>query len=283
MSSLVVGRSSGIGRRIGRPIPPNTNPYVRHLLTVYSQSKRSNAGTRGLDVISEQTYVETALDRDLLAVGALGRVLARHHLGQRRRRQDGLPPEARARAEDEQATVDRSLPNGARFELRGRTFLSNYDGSQDEGDQKNDDVLRAFLAPVQRRRRDRLGTSKETRLIAINEGRLVDFLEANRADFAALAALVKEGLRTGEPAEGVAVVNLNLRSVVTDPQGFDGSILERLVRRMTHEDDARAVVPKAGLLPRSVATPVAAAVDACIVRAPVPVEADLANLHRPNS
>jgi hypothetical protein len=32
------------------------------------------------------------------------------------------------------------LANGARFELRGRTFLSNYDGSQDEGDQKNDDV-----------------------------------------------------------------------------------------------------------------------------------------------
>lgn len=76
---------------------------------------------------------------------------------------------------------------------------------------------------------------KETRLIAINEGRLVDFLEANRADFAALATFVKEGLRTGEPAEGVAVVNLNLRSVVTDLKGFDGSIFERLLRRMTHE------------------------------------------------
>src|SRR4029078_10189013 len=50
----------------GAPIPPNTNPFVHHLLTVYSQSKHSNAGTRGLDVISEQTYVETALDRDLL-------------------------------------------------------------------------------------------------------------------------------------------------------------------------------------------------------------------------
>jgi hypothetical protein len=47
--------------------------------------------------------------------------------------------------------------------------------------------------------------------------------------------LVKEGLRTGEPAEGVAVVNLNLRSVVVDPLGFDDSILERLVNRMTHE------------------------------------------------
>ena len=139
------------------------------------------------------------------------------------------------RAEEEQTTVDRSLPNGARFALRGRTFLSNYDGSQDEGDQKNDDVLRAFLEPFQGDASSGWRRSNETRLIAINEGRLVDFLEANRTDFTALAVLVKAGLRTGEPAEGLAVVNLNLRSVVTDPQGFDGSILERLVRRMTHE------------------------------------------------
>ncbi|XXT21723.1 protein kinase [Sorangium sp. So ce429] len=227
--------STGTNGNSGGPIPPNTNPYVRHLLTVYSQSKRSNAGTRGLDVISEQTYVETALDRDLLPSvlsGEFSLVIISGNAG------DGktafLQKLERA-AQDEQAIVDHSLPNGARFELRGRTFLSNYDGSQDEGDQKNDDVLRAFLAPFKGSGSTGWAGSKETHLIAINEGRLVDFLEANRADFPALAALVKEGLRTGEPADGVAVVNLNLRSVVADPQGFDNSILERLVRRMTHE------------------------------------------------
>ena len=216
------------------PIPPNTNPYVRHLLTVYSQSKRSNAGTRGLDVISEQTYVETALDRDLLPsvlAGEFSLVVISGNAG------DGktafLQKLERA-AKDEQAIVAPTL-NGARFELRGRTFLSNYDGSQDEGDQKNDDVLRAFLAPFKGKDSSTWLVSKETRLIAINEGRLVDFLEANHADFPALAALAKEGLRTGEPTDGVAVVNLNLRSVVVDPQGFDNSILERLVNRMTHE------------------------------------------------
>ncbi len=219
----------------GGPIPPNTNPYVGHLLTVYSQSKRSNAGTRGLDAISEQTYVETALDRDLLPSvlsGEFSLVIISGNAG------DGktafLQMLERA-AQDEQAVVDHSLQNGARFDLRGRSFLSNYDGSQDEGDQKNDDVLRAFLSPFKGSDSTGWATSNETRLIAINEGRLVDFLEANRADFPALATLVKEGLGTGEPAEGVAIVNLNLRSVVTDPQGFDGSILERLVNRMTHE------------------------------------------------
>jgi serine/threonine protein kinase len=227
--------SNGAAVGSGGPIPPNTNPYVRHLLTVYSQSKHSNAGTRGLDVISEQTYVETALDRDLLPSvlsGEFSLVIISGNAGDGK---TAFLQKLERRAEGEGAIVDHSLPNGARFELCGRTFLSNYDGSQDEGDQKNDDVLRAFLAPFKGDDSTDWRSSKETRLIAINEGRLVDFLEVNRTDFAALATFVKEGLRTGEPAEGIAVVNLNLRSVVTDPQGFDGSILERLVRRMTDE------------------------------------------------
>jgi serine/threonine protein kinase len=227
--------SAANGDQSGGALPPNTNPYVRHLLTVYSQSKHSNAGTRGLDVISEQTYVETALDRDLLPSvlsGEFSLVIISGNAGDGK---TAFLQMLERRAEEEQTTVDRSLPNGARFALRGRTFLSNYDGSQDEGDQKNDDVLRAFLEPFKGDDSSGWRRSNETRLIAINEGRLVDFLEANRTDFTALAVLVKAGLRTGEPAEGLAVVNLNLRSVVTDPQGFDGSILERLVRRMTHE------------------------------------------------
>lgn len=219
----------------GGPIPPNTNPYVRHLLTVFSQSKHSNAGTRGLDAISEQTYVETALDRELLPSvlsGEFALVIISGNAGDGK---TAFLQKLERRATDEQATVDHSLPNGARIELRGRTFLSNYDGSQDEGDQKNDDVLRAFLAPFKGNDSKGWAATKETRLIAINEGRLVDFLEANRSDFPALATLVKEGLRAGQPTDGVAVVNLNLRSVVVDPQGFDNSILERLVNRMTHE------------------------------------------------
>ncbi len=226
--------NGGHDSSLSGPIPPNTNPYVRHLLTVYSQSKRSNAGTRGLDVISEQTYVETALDRDLLPsvlAGEFSLVIISGNAGDGK---TAFLQKLERRAEDEQATIEHSL-NGARFVLRGHTFLSNYDGSQDEGDQKNDDVLRAFLAPFKGKDSSGWASSKETRLIAINEGRLVDFLETNRADLEALATLVRVGLRTGEPAESVAVVNLNLRSVVVDPPGFDNSILERLVNRMTHE------------------------------------------------
>ena len=43
------------------PTEPNTNPFVTHLLTLYSQSQVSNAGTRGLDEIGKATYVPTYL------------------------------------------------------------------------------------------------------------------------------------------------------------------------------------------------------------------------------
>ena len=65
--------------------------------------------------------------------------------------------------------------NGTRFELKGRKFQTNYDGSQDEGDKINDDVLIQFFTPF-------AGADvsawpgNETRLIAINEGRLIDLL-----------------------------------------------------------------------------------------------------------
>ena len=46
-------------------VRPNYNPFVHHLLTLYSQSQLSNAGTRGLDAVGELTYVTTLLDEKL--------------------------------------------------------------------------------------------------------------------------------------------------------------------------------------------------------------------------
>lgn len=227
------GGSQGAGSTEA-PIAPNTNPYVRHLLTMYSQSRRSNAGTRGLDAISEQTYVETSLDRELLPAVLAGKFALVIISGNAGDGKTAFLQKLERAAQEEQAIVHPAL-NGARFELRGRAYLSSYDGSQDEGERQNDEVLRSFFAPFEGLDSAGWSARQETRLIAINEGRLVDFLETHCADFEALAALVKEGLRTGEPSRGVAVVNLNLRSVVVDPQGFDNSIFERLVNRMTHE------------------------------------------------
>jgi serine/threonine protein kinase len=41
------------------------NPYVTRMLTLYSQARRTNTGTRGLDDIARLTYVRSGLDKKL--------------------------------------------------------------------------------------------------------------------------------------------------------------------------------------------------------------------------
>lgn len=224
MSLAAMAAAASSGNAALAESAPNSNAFVSHLLTLYSQSRRSNAGTRGMDALGFSAYVDTALDRALLPAVLLGEfrlVLISGNAG------DGktaflqrLEKEVEVRG----GSANRDLPNGSELALDGKRYLINYDGSQDEGNKDNNQVLLDFLAPFK-------GSDasswkpKETRLIAINEGRLVDFLATHERDFPALTALVQRAFSTGEAESGVAVVNLNLRSVVAEAEG--GSILER--------------------------------------------------------
>lgn len=225
LAAMAAAASSGSAVLAGSA--PNSNAFVSHLLTLYSQSRRSNAGTRGMDALGFSAYVDTALDRALLPAvlsGEFRLVLISGNAG------DGktaflqrLEKEVEVRG----GSANRGLPNGSELALDGKRYLINYDGSQDEGNKDNNQVLLDFLAPFK-------GSDAsawkpiETRLIAINEGRLVDFLAMHERDFPALTVLVRRAFSTGETESGVAVVNLNLRSVVAQAEG--GSILERTLQ-----------------------------------------------------
>ena len=219
---------------LGGAVPPNTNPFVSYLLTLYSQSPQTNAGTRGLDELGRRTYVPTLLDDGLMPdvfAGKFKLVLITGNAG------DGktafLQQLETQAGEQAQLLSSEALPNGRRFTTVQRTFLTNYDGSQDEEDRTNDEVLQELFAPF-KGDDPSVWPDSETRLVAINEGRLVDFLQTERLLFPALLQLVEEGLQTGSEAHGVALVNLNLRSVVANSQGPDDSILERQSRLLTH-------------------------------------------------
>jgi serine/threonine protein kinase len=209
---------------------PNSNPFVNYLLTLYSQSQRSNAGTRGLDAMGRRLYVETELDRTLrpaVLKGEFRLVVISGNAG------DGKTAFIQQVETDAKRSGAALTPlasgNGASFKLNGRAFLSNYDGSQDEGEKINDDVLVQFFAPFEGNDPAKW-PNDQTRLIAINEGRLVDFLEQNGKKYPRLKELLARGFKTGQPEDGVAVVNLNLRSVVA---GKDvAPIMERLLRRL---------------------------------------------------
>ncbi len=211
---------------------PNTNPFVSYLLTLYSQSKVSNAGTRGLDDMGRTIYIETALDRALLPATLAGQfrlVLISGNAG------DGKTAfiqqmEARVRRGGSEVAPT-GTGNGSSFIWQGRNFLTNYDGSQDEGDKVNDQVLREFFAPFSGNDAS-AWTDGETRVIAINEGRLIDFLEQNGTEFRHLNQVIRRGLISAAQEDGIAVVNLNLRSVVAS-NNAQPSILATLLRRLT--------------------------------------------------
>ena len=216
------------------PPKPNFNPFVSHLLTMYSQSQHSNAGTRGLDDIGRETYIPTLLDKRLrlaLFAGEFRLVAVTGNAG------DGKTAfiQQIERATEVAPTLVRR-PNGSAFSWAGRRFITNHDGSQDEEGTTNDEVLQAFFGPF-KGDDSRRWPQDETRIIAINEGKLVDFLTEHEDRYRRLRKIVLAGLAGEMPVDGVATVNLNLRSVVASSPESVGqdSIFDRLLRRLTAE------------------------------------------------
>jgi len=224
------------------PTAVGSNPFVGHLQTLYSQSIRSNAGTRAGGNPAFDLYVTTALDDKLtpdVLAGAYRLVVITGNAG------DGktafLERLLTVAAKDGPDTPVRR-GNGADFTTpTGLVLRTNHDGSQDESDKHNDDVLLDFFAPFAGV--DLAGVAGETRLIAINEGRLVDFLDTHRAQFPALAGQVLTSLTDRpEPATGAAatvadpgvvVINLNRRSLLDDSDELGGAVFDRMLARMT--------------------------------------------------
>jgi hypothetical protein len=177
---------------LGGAVPPNTNPFVSYLLTLYSQSPRTNAGTRGLDDLGRRTYVPTLLDEGLMPEVIAGRFKLVLITGNAGDGKTAFLQQFEARLGGQGGLVsNEALLNGRRFTTGGRSFLTNYDGSQDEDDRANDQVLREFFAPF---KGDDSGAWPDS------ETRLVDFLQTERAQFPALLGLAEEGLRTGSDA-----------------------------------------------------------------------------------
>lgn len=235
LTTSEIGAPPKVASKLGfEPTKPNTNPFVTHLLTLYSQSQVSNAGTRGLDDIGKATYVPTYLDEKLkpaLLKGEFRLVIISGNAGDGK---TAFIQQFEAVAESKGAQMQRGA-NGAVFQLKGHTYQSNYDGSQDEGDERNDAVLQKFFAPFMGKDASRW-PENQTRLIAINEGRLVDFFLEHEEEFPLLAKHIQQGLAGAAPEGGIAVINLNLRSVVAEPEEGQPSILEGLITRLTQQE-----------------------------------------------
>lgn len=195
--------------------PPNVNPMVREFLGLSSQARRSNKGTRGMDDLAEATYVETRLDADLARSVLEGKhrlVLVTGNAGDGK---TAFIQQVERRAKEKGAHEEERTVNRSRLRYGERAILTLYDGSQDEGERKSDEILREFLADF---RPGAEPTPNTVRLAAINEGRLRDFLSSpsHLAEWGAFARDVIATLDDPGAApetDDVVVVNLNLRSV----------------------------------------------------------------------
>lgn len=218
----------------------NYNPYVTRLLTLYSQARRDNSGTRGLEGIAQHTYVPTRLDKYLLPDVVNGRyrlVIITGNAG------DGKTAfikslEKYVIAHD--GHMDQPTPNSSILTYQGTQFITNYDGSQDEGAERaNDKVLNEFFATFTDEQLAQNAAKKRVHLIAINKGRILDFFMDgdNSSQFSQLADTIKNFFDPDETTrplpDWLTIIDLNNRSIVAaDSDEADKSIFERQLEEL---------------------------------------------------
>jgi hypothetical protein len=202
------------------------NRHVDVFLTIYSQSERSTGGTRGYD---PETYVETKLDRNLIPRildGATKLVILTGNAGDGK---TAFIQHIEKIAADRNAHLLKRTDNGCSFSLNGVTFQTLYDGSQDFEGTVNDAVLGGFFHELEG---ERAPEGNLTKVIAINEGKLRDFI-LNKPQYRWLGKQVHHYLNYADfrPHETLVFVNLNLRSVVDNTD--DGtSIVDLLLNKL---------------------------------------------------
>lgn len=209
---------------------------VDYINSLYSQSKSGNWGTRVNDRGSqydEATYSPSKLDRKLIPDILDGRfklIIITGNAG------DGKTAFIR---KIENAKSIKNLnrfdhKNGAEFDINNIAYESNYDGSQDEDDKINNQVLENFFEPFEGL--ENFNSASEGRIIAINEGRLVEFLKTSKK-YQSLHDIIdqyfyKEGHFV--LPQGLMIINLNLRSITARDEK-EPSLFRQQVKALTKE------------------------------------------------
>jgi len=209
----------------------NHNPHIDEFLKFYSQSDTSTGGTRGYD---PKTYVETKLDEKLTPAIFDPKTKLVILSGNAGDGKTAYIQRVEAQAKTDGAKVASQNENGTSFTMRGVSFQTLYDGSQDFEGTKNDEVLAQFFREFEG---ERAPTGNFTKIIAINEGKLRDFI-LSKTEYKWLGKQVHHYLSYNgfPPHESLIFVNLNSRSVV-DTDDSASSILDKLLDRLLDTDD----------------------------------------------
>lgn len=213
-------------------VGPEDRSFVDYLNSLYSQSRYGNAGTRAGSVMNSfdtLTYTKTKLDTELLKAIADGKYRLVIITGNAGDGKTAFIKQIESHASDVERFTNR---NGASFQINDIPYLSNYDGSQDEQERANNEVLSEFFLPFANT--SDFSSVGEGRIIAINEGRLVDFLQSS-GNFDNLSEIIENYFYNGghtELPKGLMIINLNLRSVTAKSNGTE-SLFRSQVKKLT--------------------------------------------------
>lgn len=214
----------------------NYNPYVTRLLTLFSQARRDNSGTRGLEGIAQHTYIPTRLDKYLLPDVVDGRYRLVIITGNAGDGKTAFIKNLEKHIVQNGGHLEQPTPNSSKLTYKGIYFTTNYDGSQDEGAERaNDQVLNEFFAPFTDAQLAQASSQKAVYLIAINKGRILDFFidESNGFQFRQLAKVLNNFFDPDEATrplpDWLTIIDLNNRSIVASDPDEEGnkSIFDR--------------------------------------------------------
>ncbi len=209
---------------------------VDYINSLYSQSKSGNWGTRVNDRGSqydEATYSPSKLDRKLIPDildAQFKLIIITGNAG------DGKT--AFIRKIEDAASVKKlnrfEHKNGAEFEVNGIPFESNYDGSQDEDGKVNNEVLESFFHCFEGLKN--FNEASEGRIIAINEGRLVEFLKTSKKYKSLHDTINQYFYKEGhfDLLPGLMIINLNLRSI-TAIDDDEPSLFRQQIKALTNK------------------------------------------------
>ncbi len=208
----------------------NYNPCLNEFLKIYSQSLLSTGLTRGLD---KKTYIETKLDTVLksdILEGKKKLVILTGNAG------DGKTAFIQlieSSARNKGAVFELERDNGCKFKYNGFEFETLYDGSQDFEGQSNEALLKSFFHPFEGNNEPEI---KIVRIIAINEGKLRDFIFGKR-EYSWIGKLIHHYLEYEKydlPC-CLSFINLNNRAVVEVDK--PDSIFDKLIDTFLDKDN----------------------------------------------
>jgi len=211
-----------------------TNPWVDDIRSLYRNSESGNANNRGLDTdFVRNTYVQTALDEQLLPAILTDRPKVVFLSGNPGDGKTAFLEQVKQALVDRNGTFIRENASGWECQYEGHTFRSCYDASEAYQGLSADEQLAQKLRGLE-------GASAPdaalTVLIAINDGRLMDYFERHKDTFHWLAnQIARFHDESDSERVPVWVVDLKRRAFVLMPEAEEKSIFTKVLRSLVAE------------------------------------------------